>query len=98
MGETPDSEVKQGSSPKEEERANGEADPIRASGSEGLVDKKICLQVRIKTIKERDQIYFTVGVLFILFTEYILLCQVSMPSISSLFKSLTAEINTFYAA
>ena len=71
-----DRDVKQGSNPKEDERVDAEAE----SGSEGVVDKKRNLQARIKAIKERDQIYFTLGVLFILFTEYILLCQVSMPS------------------
>jgi hypothetical protein len=75
-----DKEAKQGSNPKEGERVNAEAESDRSSSSEGVIDKKKNLQARSKSIKERDQIYFTAGVLFILFTEYILLCQVFMPS------------------
>ena len=74
-----DRDVRQGSNPKEHERVDSEAESERVSGSEGVVDKKKNLQARIKAIKELDQIYFTLGILFILFTEYILLCQVSMP-------------------
>ncbi len=74
------SDAKQGSNPKEEhERVDAEAEPEQTSSSETLPEKKKYLQVRIKNIKDQDQLFFTVGVLFILFTEYILLCQVSTP-------------------